>query len=93
MSCLFRLRRAGAAALVALSMSHAPVPSAVDRCEEVLSRFADRVADATCIESADLTTANPALRFRRGACRYASLADLYCAFGMTFLRSCYHQIL
>jgi hypothetical protein len=27
------------------------------------------------------------LRFRRGACRYASLADLYCAFGMTFLRS------
>src|SRR5215831_1576336 len=33
-----------------------------------------------------------ALRFRRGACRYASLADLYCAFGMTFLRGCYHQI-
>src|SRR6516225_4116444 len=33
------------------------------------------------------------LRFRRGACRYASLADLYCAFGMTFLRDCYHQIL
>jgi 3HB-oligomer hydrolase (3HBOH) len=60
MSCLFRLRRAGAAALVALSMSHAPVSSAVDRCEEVLSRFADRVADATCTESADLTTANPA---------------------------------
>src|SRR5215471_11072084 len=28
------------------------------------------------------------LRFRRGACRYASLADLYCAFGMTFLRDC-----
>src|SRR6516162_652258 len=34
-----------------------------------------------------------ALRFRRGACRYASLADLYCAFGMAFLRGCYHQIL
>src|SRR5215813_5240667 len=34
-----------------------------------------------------------ALRFRRGACRYASLADLYCAFGMTLLRGCYHQIL
>src|ERR1700756_5420641 len=34
-----------------------------------------------------------ALRFRRGACRYASLADLYCAFGMVFLRGCYHQIL
>jgi hypothetical protein len=60
MSRLFHLRRAGAAALVALSMSHAPVSFAVDRCEEVLSRFADRVADATCTESADLTTANPA---------------------------------
>src|SRR5258706_12799644 len=34
-----------------------------------------------------------ALRFRRGACRYASLADLYCAFAKTFLRGCYHQIL
>ena len=34
-----------------------------------------------------------ALRFRRGACRYASLANLYCAFGMTFVRGCYHQIL
>src|SRR5215831_7576411 len=28
------------------------------------------------------------LQFRRGASRYASLADLYCAFGMTFLRDC-----
>jgi hypothetical protein len=34
-----------------------------------------------------------ALRFRRGASRCASLADLYCAFGMAFLRCCYHQIL
>src|SRR5262245_13006891 len=34
-----------------------------------------------------------ALRLRRGACRYASLADLYCAFGITFLRGDYHQIL
>src|SRR5258708_12448638 len=33
------------------------------------------------------------LRFRRGARRHASLADLYCAFGMMFLRGCYHQIL
>src|SRR5262249_51869103 len=33
-----------------------------------------------------------ALRFRRGACRYASLADLYCAVRITFLRGCYHQI-
>jgi hypothetical protein len=34
-----------------------------------------------------------ALLFRRGASRHASLADFYCAFGMTFLRYCYHQIL
>jgi hypothetical protein len=33
------------------------------------------------------------LRFRRGARRHASLANLYCAFGMMFLRGCYHQIL
>jgi hypothetical protein len=30
-----------------------------------------------------------ALRFWRGASRCASLADLYCAFGMAFLRCCY----
>jgi hypothetical protein len=33
------------------------------------------------------------LRFRRGASRYARLADLYCAFGMAFRRGCYRQIL
>jgi hypothetical protein len=33
------------------------------------------------------------LMLRRGASRYASPADLYCAFGMAFLRGCYHQIL
>ena len=33
------------------------------------------------------------LRFRRGASRYASLADLYCAFRMAFMRGCYHQTL
>src|SRR6266542_5045213 len=36
---------------------------------------------------------NRALRFRRDASRYASLAHLYCTFGMAFLRCCYHQIL
>jgi hypothetical protein len=34
-----------------------------------------------------------ALPFRRGASRYASLADLYCPLRMAFLRCCYHQIL
>src|SRR5262245_19338082 len=33
------------------------------------------------------------LRFRRGACRHAGLADLYRALGKTFLRGRYHQIL
>jgi len=33
------------------------------------------------------------LRFRRDASRCASLAHFYCAFGMAFLRGCYHQIL
>ena len=34
-----------------------------------------------------------ALGFRRDATRYTGLADLYRAFGMLFLRCCYHQIL
>jgi Tannase and feruloyl esterase len=59
MHCLLHLRWAGAAALVALTISHASV-SAPSRCEQVLSRFGSRLADATCSESADLTTANPA---------------------------------
>ena len=31
-----------------------------DRCQEILRRLGDRLADATCVESEDLTTANPA---------------------------------
>jgi Tannase and feruloyl esterase len=58
MYCLLHLRWAGAAALVALTV--ASVSSAPSRCEQVLSRFGTRLADATCTESADLTTANPA---------------------------------
>jgi hypothetical protein len=40
-----------------------PMPlaaSAATRCEQLLKRLGDRLADATCVESADLTTANPA---------------------------------
>src|SRR5262249_11819446 len=36
---------------------------------------------------------NRALLFWRDASRYASLAHLYHAFGMAFLRGCYRQIL
>jgi hypothetical protein len=53
-------RWAGAAALVALTTSHVPVSSALGRCEEMLSSFGNRLVDARCTESADLTTSNPA---------------------------------
>src|SRR6516164_11583874 len=39
------------------------------------------------------STWRAALQFRRGAGRYASLADLYCAFAMPFLRRYYDQTL
>jgi hypothetical protein len=41
-------------------MSQVPISSALGRCEEVLFRFGNSLVDATCTESADLTTANPA---------------------------------
>jgi Tannase and feruloyl esterase/3HB-oligomer hydrolase (3HBOH) len=33
--------------------------AAATRCDEILARFGNRLADATCVESADLTTNNP----------------------------------
>jgi hypothetical protein len=47
-------------ALVALTIGRASVSAAPAPCERVLSRIGDRLIDATCTESADLTTANPA---------------------------------
>jgi len=49
-----------AVALVTLTISQTPVSSGPGRCEEVLSRFGNRLVEATCTESTDLTTANPA---------------------------------
>jgi 3HB-oligomer hydrolase (3HBOH) len=49
---------AGALALAALTLSPAPVAAAPSRCEQVLTHFGSRLADATCTESPDLTTAN-----------------------------------
>src|SRR5262249_62331876 len=49
-----------AVALVTLTISQTPVSSGPGRCEEVLSRFGNRLGEATCTESTDLTTANPA---------------------------------
>lgn len=37
-----------------------PVTAAASRCDDVLARIGSRLADAVCVESADLTTANPA---------------------------------
>ena len=53
-----QLRWAGGAALAALIVSY-PVSSAPSRCEQILAGFGNRLVDATCTESADLTTANP----------------------------------
>jgi len=55
-----QLRWAITAALAALTIGHAPLSAAPGPCERVLSRIGDRLVDATCTESADLTTANPA---------------------------------
>jgi hypothetical protein len=52
------LRWVGAAAVAALTISHASVSAAPSRCEQVVSRFDDKLIDATCADSADLTTAN-----------------------------------
>src|SRR5215813_6550230 len=52
------LRCVGAAAVATLTISHALVSAAPSQCEQVLSRFGDKLIDATCADSADLTTAN-----------------------------------
>src|SRR5262245_3626656 len=46
-----------------------------------------------CLQPDQDSRSRAALLLRGGASRYASLADLYCAFGMVFLRCCYDQIL
>jgi hypothetical protein len=59
MHSLLHLRWA-TAALAALIVSDAPASATSARCEQVLARLGNSLADATCTESADLTTANPA---------------------------------
>jgi hypothetical protein len=49
------------AAVVSAALLGLPLPaSAAPSCAEVLARLSDRLADATCVESADLTTNGPA---------------------------------
>ncbi|HUM12106.1 MAG TPA: 3-hydroxybutyrate oligomer hydrolase family protein [Myxococcaceae bacterium] len=55
---LDRRTRCTVVALVTMCLPLAA--SATSRCEQVLHRLGDRLADATCVESTDLTTANPA---------------------------------
>src|SRR5712671_2601617 len=46
-------------ALTAFASANTP-SSAATRCDRLLELLKTRIADATCFESADLTTANPA---------------------------------
>jgi hypothetical protein len=48
----------GGAAALALVLSNAA--AAATPCEQILQRLGDKLADATCVESPDLTTDNPA---------------------------------
>src|SRR5215475_13201589 len=57
----------------------------------VLNRGVGR--PSRCLQPDQDSIWRAALQFRRGASRYASLADLYCAFAMPFLRRCYDQTL
>jgi hypothetical protein len=52
------LRRATIAAAAAVLLSSSAKASST--CADLIARFGDRLADATCFESSDLTTANPA---------------------------------
>jgi len=47
---------------LAMGLMLLALPAAAEptRCEQVLAALADRLADASCVESADLTTTNPA---------------------------------
>ncbi len=56
-----RIRRALLVAAALTAAAPSPVRAAQGtRCEELLARLGDRIADATCVVSTDLTTANPA---------------------------------
>jgi hypothetical protein len=48
------------AAFAALAINDASAAAEAGRCQQVLFGFADRLLDAKCTESTDLTTANPA---------------------------------
>src|SRR5215467_1462764 len=56
-----QLSCAGAALLAALAIARAPAVAApADRCGALLAGFGASLTEAACVESADLTTANPA---------------------------------
>src|SRR4051812_24377963 len=45
--------------LMAISFAAAAKPPEASRCDQLLAAFGSRLADATCVESPDLTTNNP----------------------------------
>src|SRR4051812_41032343 len=49
----------GGAAALALAFAFSASAAQKSRCERILEKFGGRLADATCVESPDLTTANP----------------------------------
>src|SRR5467141_3073774 len=49
-----------ACCVAALSSAAAYAAESQDPCKALLAEFGDQLADATCVESADLTTNNPA---------------------------------
>jgi hypothetical protein len=48
------------AVVFSLSLASTRIEAAPSRCDQLLAAFGNRLADATCFESADLTTNNPA---------------------------------
>src|SRR6185437_10501103 len=55
-----RLAGWGGVAALVLSISwHSPA-AAAGRCDQLLALLHGQIVDATCVESSDLTTANPA---------------------------------
>src|SRR5262249_4101603 len=72
-----------------------PMPRIARQCMRGVETTALLHLAALALDGKTLAAFSPAggLLFRRAASRYASLAHLYRAFGMAFLRGCYRQIL
>ena len=54
------LRMNAALLLISFAAAAHPPTTAPSRCDQLLAAFGNKLADVTCVESTDLTTANPA---------------------------------